>query len=125
MKNGAEIKVDGSHYRVSEAEAQFTLVIKDCKDDDKGAYKAVIENKFGKDESSAELKIVGEFLYLAKLRSPFARRCSMMVIQSESRLSADLRQAYLASLNRSCRLVVAAAESAGRTHLLCGGEMPP
>ncbi|XP_022664918.1 obscurin-like isoform X4 [Varroa destructor] len=58
MKDGAEIKVDGSHYRVSEAEAQYTLVIKDCKDDDKGLYKAVIENKYGRDESSAELKVV-------------------------------------------------------------------
>lgn len=60
MKDGAEIKVDGSHYRVSEAEAQYTLVIKDCKDDDKGLYKAVIENKYGRDESSAELKVVGK-----------------------------------------------------------------
>ncbi|XP_022664923.1 obscurin-like isoform X9 [Varroa destructor] len=62
MKDGAEIKVDGSHYRVSEAEAQYTLVIKDCKDDDKGLYKAVIENKYGRDESSAELKVVAKVI---------------------------------------------------------------
>ena len=61
LKDDAEIQIDGKHYRVSEAEAQFTLVIKECKDDDKARYKCVVENKFGKDESSAELKVLGEY----------------------------------------------------------------
>lgn len=62
LKDDAEIQIDGKHYRVSEAEAQFTLVIKECADSDKGRYKCVVENKFGKDESSAELKVLGEYV---------------------------------------------------------------
>lgn len=116
LKDDAEIQIDGKHYRVSEAEAQFTLVIKECKDDDKGRYKCVVENKFGKDESSAELKVLGEYtewLHASVLIGPIsevvekrftnAQCCSSTIILvSAFDSSREFRNAHLGSSTIRC-----------------------
>lgn len=43
---------DGTYARLS---------ISSCKTEYSGSYKIVISNEFGKDESSAELKVTGKF----------------------------------------------------------------
>ncbi|XP_064466282.1 obscurin-like isoform X4 [Ornithodoros turicata] len=68
LKDGDELTIDGDHlYVKSEADASFTLRIKDVRPEDAGKYGCVAKNKYGEDSSTGRLGTMSKPKFLETL----------------------------------------------------------